>query len=200
MKIKTTTLPSGRPWLRVADASWTNPLDPNYARQAGGRWNPPDAYPVLYLNADLPTARGQLERMLQGYPAGLDDLDEDAFVLVAAQLPRRQRCAELHSAAGLKGVGLPATYPLDASGKPVSHSRCQPIGTAVHDRGLHGVLSRSAATPDGQGRELAWFPSSARSKARPVWKRPLPLGAWLYARQWTDIGLTAPTDALIDIR
>jgi hypothetical protein len=69
-----------------------NPLDPSFAQRLGGRWNPPGEYPTLCLNADLATARSQLERMLEGYPAGLDDLDDDAFLLVAARLPERQRC------------------------------------------------------------------------------------------------------------
>jgi len=196
LKIKTVALPDGRPWLRVASAR--NPLDPDYARRVGGRWNPPRAYPVLYLNADLTTARSQLERMLEGSPVSLDDLDEDAFVLIAARLPKQQRCADAVSAAGLRALGLPGSYPLDTKGIPISHSRCQRIGVTVRDRRLRGVLCRSAATPDGQGRELAWFPSSTRSKARPLWKRPLPLGAWLYARQWTDIALAVSTDAPSD--
>jgi hypothetical protein len=194
VRIKTFVLPDGRVWLRVAAASWKNPLDPNYAHQTGGRWNPPNVYPVLYLNGDLATARAQLERMLEGFPAGLDDLDDDAFVLVAARLPKRQRCADAASAAGLKALGLPGSYPLDANGKAVPHSRCQRVGLAVRDRRLRGLWCRSAVIPDGRGRELAWFPSSARSRARPVWEQPLPLGAWLYARQWTDLGLAAQAD------
>ena len=194
MKIKTVGLPDERVWLRVASAGWKNPLDPSYAQRTGGRWNPPNAYPALYLNGDLTTARSQLERMLEGYPAGLDDLDEDAIVLVAARLPKRQRCADGVSAAGLKALELPQTYPPGTTGKPVTHSRCQRIGVAVRSRRLHGLWCRSASTSDGRGRELAWFPSGARSKARPVWKRPLSLGAWLYARQWTDIGLAAQAD------
>jgi len=194
VKIKTAVLPEGRVWLRVASASWKNPLDPSYAQQAGGRWNPPHAFPTLYLNADLATARSQLERMLEGYPAGLDDLDEDAFVLVAARLPKQQRCADAVSAAGLKALGLPVSYPLDAKGELVPHSRCRRVGTVVHGRQLRGLLCRSAAIANGQGRELAWFPPNARSKALPVWKRPLSLGAWLYARQWMDIGLAAQPD------
>ena len=189
MKIKIVGLPDERVWLRVAGAGWKNPLDPSYAQRTGGVWNPPNTHPALYLNGDLPTARSQLERMLEGYPASLDDLDEEAFVLVALRLPKRQRCADAVSSAGLKALELPPTYPLDAKGKPVTHSRCQRIGVAVRDRRLRGVWCRSAATSDGRGRELAWFPSSAQLKARSVWNRPLSLGAWLYARQWTDIGL-----------
>ena len=194
MKIRAVALPDERIWLRVASAEWRDALDPTYAQRAGGRWNPPQAYPTLYLNGDLTTARSQLERMLEGYPVGLDDLDEEAFVLVAARLPRRQRCADAVSAAGLKALGLTSTYPLDAKGKPVTHSKCQSIGVTVRDRGLRGVWCRSAATSDGRGRELAWFPSGIRSKARRVWQRPLSLGAWLYARQWADIGLAEQAD------
>jgi RES domain len=194
VRIKTVALTDGRVWLRVASASWKNPLDSNYAQQAGGRWNPPGAYPALYLNADLATARSQLERMLEGYPVGIDDLDEDAFVLVAARLPKRQRCADAVNAAGLKALGLPGSYPLNAKGEAIPHSRCQHVGVAVRGRRLRGIWCRSAATPDGRGRELAWFPSSARSKARPLWKPALPLGAWLYARQWSDIGFAAQTE------
>ena len=57
----------------------------------GRPMEPPGEYPTLYLNADLATARNQLERMLEGYPAGLDDLDDDAFLLVAARLPERRK-------------------------------------------------------------------------------------------------------------
>jgi hypothetical protein len=192
--IKTVTLPKGRVWLRVASSAWKNPLDPSFAQRLGGRWNPPGQHPTLYLNADLTTARSQLERMLEGYPAGLDDLDDDAFLLVAARLPERQRCADAASVAGLKALGLPSSYPLDAHGQLVSHSRCQRVGMAVRRERLRGLWCRSAAVPDGGGRELAWFPSTARSKAIAVWKRPLRLGAWLYARQWSDIGFAAQSD------
>jgi hypothetical protein len=194
VKIKTVDLPEGRVWLRVASASWKDPLDPSYAQAAGGRWNPPGAYPTLYFNADLATARSQLERMLEGYPAGLDDLDEDAFILVAARLPKGQRCADAVSATGLKALRLPGSYPMNGHGEPIPHSRCQRLGIAIRGRRLRGLWCRSAATSDGRGRELAWFPSSVRSKARSVWKRPLPLGAWLYARQWSDVGLMNQTD------
>ncbi len=44
-------------WLRVADPSWVDPLDSTFAATAGGRWNPPDSFRVLYLNEDVVTAR-----------------------------------------------------------------------------------------------------------------------------------------------
>jgi len=54
--------------------------------------------------------------MLEGYPAGRDDLAEDAFVLVAARLPKRQRCADAASAALYHpregSIGVEATFTL----------------------------------------------------------------------------------------
>ena len=100
-------LPNGRVWLRVADPLWTRPLDPSFAAAAGGRWNPPGSFPVLYLNADVVTARLQIDRLVEDQPFTADDLDDDAYVLVAATLPRSQTCADAVSGAGLKALGLP---------------------------------------------------------------------------------------------
>ena len=47
------TLDDGRQWLRVADASWTDPLDPSYADRAGGRWNAPGDGPTLLVALEV---------------------------------------------------------------------------------------------------------------------------------------------------
>lgn len=182
-------LPDGRVWLRVADPEWSEPLDPSYAQSHGGRWNPPGSFATLYLNADLNTARLQVARMLTGWPADPDDLDDAAFVLVAATLPRSQICADAASPAGLRALGLGDGYPLDRQGRPVDHATCQEAGLRVREAGLRGVWCRSAAGADGRERELAWFPATARSAARPVWEEPLPYGRWRNASAWGDIGL-----------
>ena len=182
-------LPDGRAWLRVADATWTDPLDATYARAAGGRWNPPGSFDTLYLNGDVATARLQLERMLVGSPVRSEDLDDDAYVLVAATLPRSQVCAEATTTAGLRALGLAESYPLAEAGDEIGREACQQIGVRVRDSGLRGVWCRSACTPDGAGRELAWFPATWRSRARAIWPQPLPLGAWRYAGSWEDLGL-----------
>ena len=185
----TVRLPDERVWLRVAEPSWDNPLDPSFARDRGGRWNPPGSFPALYLNADVATARMKIERMLAGSPVTVDDLDDEAYVLVAATLPTAQICADATTAAGLRSLGLPDTYPRDADGVEIDHRACQRIGRQVHDAGLDGVWCRSACTADGRGRELAWFPAPRRAAARPVWSEPLPFGAWRYADGWGDFGL-----------
>lgn len=55
-------------------------LDPGYAAAAGGRWNPPVSFPTLYLNGDVATARMRLQRLVEGAPFIMDDLDDDAYV------------------------------------------------------------------------------------------------------------------------
>ena len=112
-------LPERRIWLRVADPLWADALDPSFAAVTGGRWNPPGSFPVLYLNADVGTARMQIDRMTRDQPFTVDDLDDDAYLLIAVTLPRRQTCADAVSGAGLRCLGLPPSYPLSASGEVV---------------------------------------------------------------------------------
>lgn len=188
------TLPERRIWLRVADPLWTDPLDPSFAAATGGRWNPSDSFPVLYLNADVSAARLQIDRIVEDQPFTADDLDDDAYLLVAATLPRSQTCADAVSRAGLKSLGLPVGYPLDAAGEVVERGVCQPIGAEVKEAGLRGVWCISAALATHAGRELAWFPASARSRARPIWPEGQPLGQWRDATDWSHIGLTEQTD------
>jgi hypothetical protein len=169
-----------RRWLRVADTAWRDPLDPSHAARVGGRWNPPDSFPTLYLNADLATARAQIGRLLAGQPVRPEDLDDPPWMLVAATLPARQRAADAVTDEGLRALGLPTSYPLDTAGRPVSRAPCQAIGAALHARQLDGVFARSAATPDGSGRELAWFPRG-RARARRAGK-PVPFARWWHVR------------------
>lgn len=167
--VVTELLPDGHEWLRICDPAWPNPLDPNFARERGQRWNAPHSFPVLYLNEDPVTARLNLRQFIAGWPFEPEDLCGDtAPCLVAAQLPRGQRVADVHTPAGVAAVGLPKSYPLDSRGSLINYKVCQPIGTAVHGLGLHGVRCRSARAPAGAGRELAWFPAGASSRARLV--------------------------------
>ena len=128
--------------------------------------------------------------MVEGTPVEVDDLSDDAYGLVAATLPRSQRAAEALTAQGLAALGLPGSYPVDDAGGRVSHATCQPIGARVHQSGLRGVLCRSAATLDGRGTELAWFPATSRSVARAVWTEAKSLGEWRHADGWADLGLS----------
>ena len=172
-------LPDGHTWLRIADATWADPLDPTFARASGQRWNPPNSFSVLYLNEDVVTARLNLRSFIAGWPFGPEDLRDDTGpCLISARLPRAQRVADMHTPAGVSAGGLPARYPLDVDGQLIDHELCQPIGARVHALHLRGVRCRSARAPDGAGRELAWFPATSRSHARLAGVAPFE--TWFY--------------------
>lgn len=164
-------------WWRVADSSWDDPLDPSYADRLGGRWNAPGEGPTLYVNADLRTARAQVARMLVGTAIDIEDLRDDApFVAVPVRLPSRQRVADATTDVGLVSLGLPRTYPQRVRGGEVGWNTCRRAARLVRAARLRGVLARSAATPDGSGRELAWFP--ARSAHAVAAGEPQPFAQW----------------------
>jgi hypothetical protein len=171
---------------------WMNPLDATYAQQFGGRWNGSESFPALYLNADVRTARSQIDRLLADTPVTADDLADDSYTLVAAKIPRAQSAADAVTAPGLRSMQLHEDYPLDARGKRVPHSVCQAIGDKVRAT-LQGIWCRSACTDDGRGRELAWFPADQQS-ASAVWPQALPLGQWRYADSWKDLALQDQPD------
>ncbi len=155
-----TTLPAGHRWWRVADESWADPLDASWADRVGGRWNTPGDGPTLYLNADVPTARAQIARLLSDTALDPEDLRDDApYVLVPVALPGQQRVADATTDTGLAAIGLPRTYPRRPSGGEVAWSACRRAARAIRDAGLRGVLARSAALDDHRLRELAWFPA-----------------------------------------
>jgi RES domain-containing protein len=158
---------SGR-YLRVADPQWTDPLDPEPARERGGRWNAPGSFAVLYLNRDHQTARRNVDRLLADQPYGPEDLDpEEAFVLVAIELTEA-RYVDMLTDAGCTSAGLPASYPRDATRATVSHATCQPIGQAAYDDGEPGIACRSAAPGSARtDEELALF-ARGRKRRRAV--------------------------------
>lgn len=160
------TLVAGSEWFRICDRAWADPTDDTFAQALGGRWNPPGSWRTLYLSGDVVTARLNLDRFIAQWPYEPEDLD-DRFGpdLAVVTLPRSQNVADVHSARGVRSAGLPATYPFDARGREVPHEVCQAVGERARTHKLRGVHTRSAATPHGAGRELAWFPATARSRA-----------------------------------
>ena len=167
-------------WRCIADPAWTDPLDPSHAGKLGGRWNPPDSFPVLYLNEDMMTAHMSLRAFIAEWPYEPEDLRDDTGpILLGCVLPRRQVVCDAHSQDGLRALGLPETYPLEAEGTLVPHARCQPIGVRVKAARLRGVRARSAQSRDPSKRELAWFPASVRSVARRV--RTLAFAEWYWS-------------------
>jgi hypothetical protein len=177
--MRTETIPDGHRWWRIARHEWEDPLDPTFAREHGGRWNPPGSFPALYLNEDQVTARINVRSFITGWPYEPEDLRDDTGpLLIAALLPRRQRVADVHTPQGVRAVGLPAAYPLDHARQVVAHQHCHQVGVAAKNRGLRGIRCRSAQAPLGAGRELAWFPATTRSQARLI--ETLPFTDWFW--------------------
>lgn len=172
-------LTNGHRWQRIASPEWTDPVDPTFAATHGGRWNPPGSFLTLYLNEDLVTARINMQLHINQWPFEPEDLRTDtAPVLVECTLPRGQTVADAHTPDGVVALGLPSSYPADKDGDLVAHEACQPIGMAAHDANLRGVRCRSARSPFGAGRELAWFPASDRSRAAVTATRPFDDWFW----------------------
>lgn len=152
--------------MRVADPGWRKPLDPEHSRRVGGRWNPPESFDVIYLNASLEVARAQVRRKLE--PRGIrpEDLSpERGPVLVHTEIPD-DRYVDAVTDRGLNSLGLPTGYPLDDKGREVSHAVCRPIGQAARSREEPGIACRSAAAHPSPGEELAYFPGDALGVCR----------------------------------
>jgi len=149
------TIRRGGPYLRVADPDWDDPLDGRHAAERGGRWNPPESFPVVYLCGSIEVARANVYRRLRGQPYGPEDLrPEGGPILVRTRVPD-DRYLNAVTDAGLQDLGLPKTYPRDSRRRTVPHRRCQPIGLRAWEAELPGVAARSAAAAAGE--ELAYF-------------------------------------------
>ncbi len=152
------TVRRGGTYYRVADPHWEDPLDGRPAALRGGRWNPPESFPVVYLCRTVAVARANVARLLRGHPYGPEDLRPEAGPVLVTAAAREDRYLNVVTDAGCAAVGLPRTYPRDGRGRTISHRRCQPIGLEAHERGLPGIAARSAApTAPAGGEELAFF-------------------------------------------
>lgn len=148
----------GGVYVRVADPDWDDPLNGAYAKARGGRWNAPDAFPVVYLNGDVRVARANVLQRFAGLPYGPEDLEPSAGPLLVSTVVPRDEFVDGLSDAGCSAVGLPPTYPVDEGGAPVLHAACQPVGQDAWDAGLPGIACRSAAPAAPlRGEELARF-------------------------------------------
>ena len=159
----------GGEYLRVADPGWEEPLDGSFAARAGGRWNPPDSFGVVYLCRSLAVARANVHRRLADSPYGPEDLQPArAPVLVRTEVPTA-RHVDAVTARGLASLGLPRSYPIDARGEVVPRERCEAIGQSAWEAGESGIACRSAALAAGRrGEELAWFERGKRLTAESI--------------------------------
>ena len=68
----------GGPYLRVADPDWDDPLDGRFAAERGGRWNPPESFPVVYLCRSIAVARANVYRRAGATALRAEDLRPEA--------------------------------------------------------------------------------------------------------------------------
>ncbi|MGH3440985.1 MAG: RES family NAD+ phosphorylase [Nitriliruptorales bacterium] len=140
--LKPTSFP-GPAWRHVRPEY--PPLSGEGARIIGGRWNPPESFPTLYLglNVDIVVAEFHRHLARQGLRA------QDALPRVLYEYAvRLGRVLDLRDPDTLQALGL---HP-DLSSAPAA--RCQEVGEAAHYLGLEGILASSAA---GSGDVLAVY-------------------------------------------
>jgi hypothetical protein len=159
----------GGRYLRVVDPGWRRPLDPSFAAERGGRWNPPGSFPVVYLCADQEVARALVSARFADMPYGIWDLLPDRRpALIDADVPEH-RAVDVVSDAGCSAAGLPGSYPRDGRGRIIAWARTQPVGEAAWNAGEPSIACRTAASDVGE--ELAWFVRERRDILRVAARR-----------------------------
>jgi RES domain-containing protein len=173
------TVRRGGSYNRLAEPSWSDPLDTSYPLRRGGRWNPPGSFGVLYLNRDLRMARLQVLHKLSGHPYAVEDLVEaEQHDLVDVEVAGRE-WLDCVTAAALESVGLPVTYPRHRNGRPVRHADCQPVGQAAFDDGRPGIACRSAAAgASSTDEELGVFDRDVDASVRMTGRHPFADWFW----------------------
>lgn len=116
------------------------------ARIQGGRWNPPNSFPVLYLALDRATAAAEFYRRAEREGRPPADLLPRRLYRYRVEL---DGVLDLPDPDGLGKAGLSLTA---VSSDHLSS--CQAVGDAAHYLGFEAILAPSAT---GAGRNLAVF-------------------------------------------
>jgi len=144
-----------------------NPLSGRGAHIQGGRWNPPDSFPVLYLGLDRETVTNEFLRLARRSRRDPEDFLPRVLYRYGVDLTN---ILDLQEAEALDTVELSASMAASDDLRP-----CQKVGNAARDTGREGILAPSAAGP---GVVLAVFIDNFAVKAhiRPerleVWETP----------------------------
>jgi RES domain-containing protein len=126
-----------------------DPLDGGGARINGGRYNPPESFPCLYLCLSMDCAVAEFNRLGMKHPAGK-----------AAFLPRElyEYRFEFQNALDLTSDTVLDELSLGAADLIVDRwDFCQSIGQAAHAVGFQAIRAPSAT---GVGQVLCVFPEN----------------------------------------
>lgn len=137
--------------------SGTDPLDGSYARDNGGRWNPPGSFEVIYTSCSIKAAIAFLREHYRNESINPWEQPEEKQRDLYELLLDQDGLVDAISSEGLIGLGLPKSYP-----RRVSHSTTQPVGQRLYDEGHPGIWYRCA--PDPTEEEIALF----RDHAQPI--------------------------------
>ena len=136
------------------------------ARIQGGRWNPPDSFPILYLGLDRQTVLDEFLRLARRSNRDPEDFLPRVLYRYDVSLTN---VLDLREPDALDAVGLTTSKIASDDLRP-----CQDVGDAARHAGREGILAPSAAGP---GVVLALFVDDlgARSRIQPeqleVWEK-----------------------------
>lgn len=136
----------GSTYRHVADL-WVDPLSGEGARINGGRFNPPDSFPVLYLCTTRACTVAELRYRGERLPFGVEGLLPRTLYRYDVAL---HHVLDLTSSETLKHLGVATTQVV---GTDLSIPR--QIGEAAHATGAQGIRAHSAT---GVDEVLALFP------------------------------------------
>lgn len=121
-------------------AKWDDPLSGEGARIRGGRFNPPDSYPVLYLCTTRPCTIAELRHLGQRQMIGVEGLLPRVLYRYEISL---DEVLDLTSTATLDHLGVTAQQ---VGGADLAVPR--QIGEAAHATGVQAVKAPSATGVD----------------------------------------------------
>jgi RES domain-containing protein len=128
------------PVYRVVRAGWAILLDTSYSRRkSDNRWNPPDAFEVLYACCSEDVARAIALDTFRYAGIVIDDLQPEVRPQLA-EIGWGGEVVDMASPEGVQAAGFPPTYPTGAD-----HRRTQPCAVRWHAAGHEGVVCRSAS-------------------------------------------------------
>lgn len=110
------------------------------ARKRGGRFNPPESFPVLYLCTTRPCAIAELDRLGERQSLSIDDLLPRVLFRYEVRLGS---ILDLTKTRVLNHLGI-----TDRDLTQAAWSFTQELGEVSHDLGLQGLLAPSATGVD----------------------------------------------------